>query len=471
MSIPPAPPAAEHGRDFDVTAMGLAAVDRVVTLASPLRLGGKTLAREAFVSPGGQAAVASAAVAVLGGKSAFVGRLGAEGAIVLDTLRLRGVDISHAVEVSGSTQTAFVLLDPGGRRTIAWLRPDGARIPPTEIPRDLIARSAVLLLDGHQGEADVEAARAARKSGTRVVLDLEEIDTTVPALLDMADAVICDPDFLRAWTRQEPSPVALKKILSAGSSLTVAAVTLGEKGVVAVTKDEAFRVPAATVEVRDTTGAGDVFHGAFGIACARGLPNDEALSFAVGAASLSTRGMGAMGSLPTWPEAAGAAPRPRPYASAETIMPTLTPSTGIFTPTTAVPEPAAPPSAVGPRPRVLIVDDNQIVHHTLGRLLASHGFEVVAARSAEESIRKFGETRPDVVIMDVNLPDTSGLAAVEALKAKVSNCPPIIIYTGYGDEVPREAAREKGADAYITKPAAPEEVIRVIEGLLAGSRR
>lgn len=448
MSVPAAIPPARHGRDLDLVSMGLAAVDHIMPLGRPVERGGKNLARSYIVSPGGQAATAAAACAVLGGRAAFAGRVGAGGGIVLDALRLRGVDVADVVEVPGPTQTALVLVDPNGERTIGWIRPEGVRIPPAEVPRQTIARAAILLLDGHQGEADIEAARAARSAGTRIVLDLEDATPWTKDLLRLADVAICDSRFLARFAGEAPSPRALERILEAGPP--VAAATLGARGAIGATANWAFEVPAPSIEARDTTGAGDVFHGAFSLAAARGLPPDDALAFAASAAALSTRGVGAMGALPSWGEAAAAAGAPRPLGA----------------PAAAAPAPPALAPGRPRRPRVLLVDDNLIVHHTLGRILAARGYEVVSAKTGAEAITRFSEARPDVVIMDVKLPDSSGLAAIEALKARVANCPPILVHTGYADEFTAEHAAGRGADAYLAKPAAPNDVIRAIERLL-----
>lgn len=435
--------------------MGLAALDTVMSFDRPLSHGGKNEARDVQVLPGGQAVVAAAAAAALGGRSAFAGRVGAGGGAILEALRLRGVDVALAEEVPGPTQTALILVEPTGERTIGWIRPPGVRIPRERVSREAIGRSAVLLLDGHQGEADIAAAETARAAGTRVVLDLEDLVPETPRLLALAQVAICDRRFLLDFSRREPSIEALHPLLDAGPALV--AVSLGAQGVLGLTAAGAYEAPAPRVSVRDTTGAGDVLHGAFALALARGLAPDEALSFAASAAALATRGVGTMGSLPSWREAAEAAVAVRVASGRR-------PPSDV-----GAPAPDDLPN-LGPersrRRRVLLVDDNPIVHHTLGRLLSSHGYLVVSARTGAEAIERFAEGRPDVVIMDIRLPDTSGLMAIAALKEKIQNCPPILVHTGYSDDFSAGMTREKGADAYLAKPAAPDEVIRAIEGLL-----
>ncbi|NLA68019.1 MAG: response regulator transcription factor [Gammaproteobacteria bacterium] len=129
---------------------------------------------------------------------------------------------------------------------------------------------------------------------------------------------------------------------------------------------------------------------------------------------------------------------------------------------TAADAPAIPlPS---PRPRVLVVDDDAGIVELIGRYLGGHGFEVQAAHSGAAMRERLAEGEPDVVLLDLGLPDADGLSLLQQLRARWQG--PVIVVSGRGEPVERVVGLELGADDYVAKPFDFRELLARIRSLL-----
>jgi DNA-binding NtrC family response regulator len=117
-------------------------------------------------------------------------------------------------------------------------------------------------------------------------------------------------------------------------------------------------------------------------------------------------------------------------------------------------------------PRVLVVDDEPVVQDVLAGILGRRGYQVAAAGSLAEGKQQIGEQVPDLVILDVMLPDGNGLDLLRALKESQPDLP-VIMMTAYGSVDDAVQAMKEGAFHYITKPFANEEVVLLAEKALA----
>ena len=108
--------------------------------------------------------------------------------------------------------------------------------------------------------------------------------------------------------------------------------------------------------------------------------------------------------------------------------------------------------------RVLVVDDTSSIRFLLREVLPVHGFDVVAeATNAEEGVELAGDLQPDFVILDMEMPRSSGLEAIEPIKAKAPNTK-IVMYSSHDSTRVRDEALERGADAYLDKLAPMSEM-------------
>jgi two-component system response regulator NreC len=120
--------------------------------------------------------------------------------------------------------------------------------------------------------------------------------------------------------------------------------------------------------------------------------------------------------------------------------------------------------------RLMLVDDHDVVRAGLKSFLESQpGFVVVAeARTGEEAINSAIETHPDVVIMDITMPEMSGLQATERLKSVCPDCQ-VLALTVHQDKQYLFEMLAAGAAGYITKQAAPEELVAAIRSVSEGN--
>ncbi|MCU1261076.1 MAG: divK [Bryobacterales bacterium] len=117
--------------------------------------------------------------------------------------------------------------------------------------------------------------------------------------------------------------------------------------------------------------------------------------------------------------------------------------------------------------RILLVEDNETNRDMLSRRLVRRGFDVVMASDGEEGIASAGTHKPDLILMDVNLPGVSGWEAIQHLKANdQTKAIPVIAVTAHALSTDREKAMAIGCDGYEAKPVDLPNLLAKIESLL-----
>jgi sulfofructose kinase len=251
--------------------------------------------------------VASAMVACakLGLQARYIGTIGDDlrGEIQRDSLDGTRVDTSRVIVRQGCpNQTAYILIDHrSGERTVLWHRAECLRLRAEEIRKEDICSARMLHLDGCDTEAAAVAAGFARSAGIPVSID---VDTVYPGF----DAVLRNTDFLVAssvwptkWTGDLDAYAALAR-LQKEYRLRVTAMTLGDCGSLALVGRRFYYSAAFQVHCADTTGAGDVYHGAFCYSMLQGMSVPDALEFSNAAAAINCTAIGARGHIPTLEE-------------------------------------------------------------------------------------------------------------------------------------------------------------------------
>lgn len=118
-------------------------------------------------------------------------------------------------------------------------------------------------------------------------------------------------------------------------------------------------------------------------------------------------------------------------------------------------------------PRILLVEDNEMNSDMLSRRLERRGFEVVVATDGRRGIEMAQQTRPDVILMDMSLPEIDGWEASRRLKTSADTCDlPIIALTAHAMPADRLKALEAGCDDYDTKPVDFARLLLKIEAQL-----
>jgi len=288
--------------DFDVVGVGLNATDTVLIVPRVPAYGGKAPFTREFYSVGGQVATAVVTCARLGLRAKYIGTVGDDerGRIQLDSLRASGIDIEHVQRRANCpNQSAYIVVDEStGERTVFWNRPDCLTISPEQITPDQIACARLLHIDGHDTPAVERAARIARRENIPVTVDVDTIYAGFDRVLPLVDYLIASAEFPARWTGIE-DPLAALTAIQRKSGMRVAAMTLGAHGVLAWTEGRFHYSPAFVVNCIDTTGAGDVFHGAFCYAVLQQMPIADALEFSNAMAALNCTAPGARGRIAT----------------------------------------------------------------------------------------------------------------------------------------------------------------------------
>jgi ribokinase len=255
---------------WDAIGIGLVVRDVSVLLDRYPKPDEKMRARELHESGGGPAPTALVTLARLGRKTALSGTVGddAVGRFLLEGLSRENVDVSAvSVRLDFVSPTSVILVE-GGRRTI-FEPPRGVGFPLdwSDVRKLPLENASALLVDARVVDVQTKAARIVRESGGLVVLDCGHPRDGVDNLIAESDIAIFAHSYPAGLHGED---VDVEEFLADVQARlprmgpAIAGVTLGSEGCVIRSREEGFlRLPAPMIEAVDTTGAGDVFHGAF----------------------------------------------------------------------------------------------------------------------------------------------------------------------------------------------------------------
>ncbi|MCW8086675.1 PfkB family carbohydrate kinase [Sabulicella glaciei] len=277
-----------------VICLGSAVTDHVFRVDEVPTAPAKARAGDYRAMIGGMAANAAIAVARLGGRAALWGRLGDDpnGEAAREALEAEGVDVSALrLFPDARSPVSAVIVDRFGERvTLGW-RGENLPTDPGSLPLEALAEAQALHCDPRWPEAAARALDAAGERGLSSVLDGERGETRI--LRDLAPrathAVFSAPGLGNYAPGLRPAE-ALRRAAGEGRTI-LAAVTRGEKPTLWLLRgEETMReMPIFPVQATNTTGAGDVFHGALALALAEGQEPEAALRFASAAGALRAR--------------------------------------------------------------------------------------------------------------------------------------------------------------------------------------
>jgi len=286
---------------WDVVGVGENSVDHVLRVPSlpAIQAATKFQVRAASHGPGGQVVTTLCTCSALGLRVRYVGAFGSDddGVRLRAALEARGLDLADTVVRLVPNRSAVILVDERtGDRVVMAHRDAALALQPIDLPRATLERTRLLHVDGVDETASIEAARIARAAGAHVTCDLDSIAARTGELLAEITAPVLAEGLPEAITGESDSERALRRLPAPHARLRC--VTMGARGALLLDGDRPYRAAPPMVDVVDTTGAGDVFRGAFITALLRGDSPEAILRFANAAAALSCTKPGAINGVP-----------------------------------------------------------------------------------------------------------------------------------------------------------------------------
>ena len=284
-----------------IICVGHAALDRIYRIDAFPSEPTKVRALEHVEAGGGMAANAAAAIAKLGGKAELWSRTGddAAGSAIRAGLKADKVDVRYVQAFDGArSSTSAIIVDGKGERLIVGQRDAGMPSGTSWLPLERIKEADAVLGDVRWLEGLRTVFARARKEKVPTVLDADlGAREALAGILALTDYAVFSAAALREFVPGGSNAERLERVLTLGPKH--AGVTLGREGYQWRAGEESGHVPAFSVSVTDTTGAGDAFHGAFALMVAEGRPASECARVAAAVASLKCTRLGARAGLPT----------------------------------------------------------------------------------------------------------------------------------------------------------------------------
>ena len=283
--------------EIDILCAGFACYDLVYSVDHHPGDDEKIFASDYTGCGGGPAANAAYIAARLGSKAAFAGYLGNDiyGDLHLKEFEQQGVLTDLVIRANDQTPLTFLLIKPDGKRTAVNYRKKERYLKKDSIDFAKYSYKAILF-DGHESNIAIPLAEYARNKNIPTILDAGSLHNGTGKLIHMVDFVIASEVFAFQFTGEKDDKKALKKLAAINSTVVI---TLGERGSIWHYKGDSGSCPAFSVDVVDTTGCGDAFHGAFTVGIASGMEWHDLLTFASAAGALCCTKMGSRPAMPT----------------------------------------------------------------------------------------------------------------------------------------------------------------------------
>ena len=290
----------------DVVGVGANSVDyvnRIPSYPEPNGSFSKLRIQEQAICCGGQTATALATCVRLGLTARYIGATGTDenGKRIRAELADRGIEMSEAVIRDGPNQFALIIVDEQtGERIVLWDRDERLRLRMRELPAEVISAARLVHVDDVDEGAAIVAATLGRQLGRPVTSDIDRITPRTAELVEILSYPIFAEHVPRELTGIKDPQAALEALRRPDHAALV--VTLGLRGAMALTADGVVYSPGFSVSAIDTTGAGDVFRGAFMFGVLSGWPMERILRFGNAAAAISCTRLGAMNGVPSLDE-------------------------------------------------------------------------------------------------------------------------------------------------------------------------
>ncbi len=292
-----------------IVGLGIANIDVVLRLTDMPRWKNPHVLRGFTLADGGPVGTACVVASALGERTGFIDTFGNDDMAAIKRSKLEefDVDLSHAVirEAPEDHVVIVYVKEDTGDRIFSFL-PEFLQNPvlPEELDRDYITSAQYLHLDCTHTEAALQAAKWMHEAGKTVVLDAgateQQVSGPVKKLVAETDILICGSGFGAMLTGHKDLWRAGLATLELGPRVVVQ--TEGADGSYTLTKDQQFHTQAFEVDVIDTTGAGDVFHGAYLAGLVKGWNLERTATFSSAVSAIHCTTLGNRKGIPTLDE-------------------------------------------------------------------------------------------------------------------------------------------------------------------------
>lgn len=287
--------------DYDVIGIGILTYDLLGVVPQIPQIDETTVMMEYKEDIGGPVPIALICLSRLGLKTKIIGKIGDDkyGKIIREKLEEEGVNTSSLVVDKGATSPfSFILIDSQTRkRTIIFNPGCSFNLKEDEIDLSLIEKAKYLHLDGALLEVSKKTASYAKSKNVKTSLDIALLFPGLEKLLKYIDIFIPPKEVGRNLAKEKENFEKIcKDLLNFGPEIVC--VTLGEDGCVVGSKDKVVKVPSYKVDVVDTTGAGDVFHGAFLYGMRQGWDIEKIAKFSNAVSAINCTKIGGREGIP-----------------------------------------------------------------------------------------------------------------------------------------------------------------------------
>lgn len=291
---------------FEVVGIGANVHDTLITVPHYPNEDTKMRADNVTECGGGPCGTGLVAASKLGADCAYIGVLSGDsaGRFLLGDMQRFGVSAELVdVKQGYSAFSSFIwLASDTTSRTCVFDKGNLPKLELSDNQREAIKGAQILMVDGNELDAAVEAAKLARESGTKVLYDAGGLYDGIERLLPYADILIPSEEFAMGHTGEDSAENAARALFEKYHPNMVA-VTCGKRGGVLYCGGDMFvHYPAFAVDAVDSNGAGDVFHGAFAYALTRNMKYEDACIFSSAVSALKCTKIGAREGVPVLDE-------------------------------------------------------------------------------------------------------------------------------------------------------------------------
>lgn len=288
---------------FDVVGMGIATLDLNAKVPRVPGQDETVLMKEYAKLRGGPVATALVTLQKLGATTAYMGKLGQDeyGEFIREGFKEEGVNVDYLKLVAGEkTPFSFILVDATGKRSIIF-NPGCSLDVDVEYLNENILKSAKIFHIDIYTRAIERACNLLKNSKTKISIDAGILFEGLEELLEFCDFLILPQEAVRNLTGEKDLLSAARNLIRT-KNIELVVITCGAEGSLGITPNEVISKPSFKVKTVDTTGAGDVFHGAFLYGLIKGFSLEKNLEFSNAVAALKCTKPTGWESIPRLPE-------------------------------------------------------------------------------------------------------------------------------------------------------------------------